>query len=365
MSVLDQVTRAAHPGTFAVVSATAGSGKTTLIAPAVAARVSGTVVCTQPRRMAARASARRIASLLGERVGETVGFTVRGERAVGPHTRIEMVTPGVLVRRLQAHPDLPGVSAVILDEFHERALDSDLALAFLLDVRQTLREDLTIFLTSATLDMAPTLTFVRTHACECEGADVMTIEAPGVLFPLEQSWAPAAPSVSALAPVGGSGRVGVSREFLAHMGRVVDETVQRTSADVLVFVPGAREIRMLINELRARLRGDVEIVPLLSALSAAEQDRILTPVPEGCERRRRVIVSTSIAESSLTVPGVRVVVDSALARHPSIDPARGVTTLVTVPASRAEMVQRSGRAARLGPGWAVRCCAENEWARLV
>lgn len=363
VSVLDQVTRAAHPGTFAVVSATAGSGKTTLIAPAVAARVSGTVVCTQPRRMAARASARRIASLLGERVGETVGFTVRGERAVGPHTRIEMVTPGVLVRRLQAHPDLPGVSAVILDEFHERALDSDLALAFLLDVRQTLREDLTIFLTSATLDMAPTLTFVRAHACECEGADVMTIEAPGVLFPLEQSWAPAAPSVSALAPVGGSGRVGVSREFLAHMGRVVDETVQRTSADVLVFVPGAREIRMLIDELRARLRGDVEIVPLLSALSAAEQDRILTPVPEGCERRRRVIVSTSIAESSLTVPGVRVVVDSALARHPSIDPARGVTTLVTVPASRAEMVQRSGRAARLGPGWAVRCCAENEWAR--
>ena len=352
---LDDIAAATRPGACAVVTAPPGTGKTTLLPPAVAvalaeAGTNGRVLVTQPRRVAARAAARRIARLLGEEVGGQVGYSVRGDSRVSERTRVEMVTPGVALRRLQRDPELPGVSALIVDEFHERDLDTDLALAFALDARSALRDDLFVALTSATLEASRTVDFL--HAST--GEEPALVDIPGDIFPLELRYAPPPRGVEAVGTIGNE-RVGVRREYLAHVARTVEDTVASTEGSVLVFLPGVGEIETVRGNLRL---GDVPVLTLHGQLSAAEQDRALSPASG-----RRVILSTSIAESSLTVPGVSVVVDAGLAREPRFDAGRSLSSLVTVPAALARLEQRAGRAARTGPGIAVRVMDSVDVAR--
>lgn len=352
---LGDIAAATRPGGCAVVTAPPGTGKTTLLPPAVAAALGeggtgGRVLVTQPRRVAARAAARRIARLLGEEVGGQVGYSVRGDSRVSERTRVEMVTPGVALRRLQRDPELPGVSALIVDEFHERDLDTDLALAFALDARSALRGDLFIALTSATLEASHTVDFLRAST----GEEPALVDIPGDIFPLELRYAPPPRGVEAVGAIG-SERVGVRREYLAHVARTVEATVASTEGSVLVFLPGVGEIETVRGNLRL---GDVPVLTLHGQLSATEQDRALSPAAG-----RRVILSTSIAESSLTVPGVSVVVDAGLAREPRFDAGRSLSSLVTVPASLARLEQRAGRAARTGPGIAVRVMDSVDVAR--
>ena len=352
---LGDIAAATRPGACAVVTAPPGTGKTTLLPPAVAvalaeAGTNGRVLVTQPRRVAARAAARRIARLLGEEVGGQVGYSVRGDSRVSERTRVEMVTPGVALRRLQRDPELPGVSALIVDEFHERDLDTDLALAFALDARSALRDDLFVALTSATLEASRTVDFLRAST----GEEPALVDIPGDIFPLELRYAPPPRGVEAVGAIGNE-RVGVRREYLAHVARTVEETVASTEGSVLVFLPGVGEIETVRGNLRL---GDVPVLTLHGQLSAAEQDHALSPASS-----RRVILSTSIAESSLTVPGVSVVVDAGLAREPRFDAGRSLSSLVTVPAALARLEQRAGRAARTGPGIAVRVMDSVDVAR--
>ena len=359
-------------GACLVLTAPPGTGKTTLVPPLLAdvltdvpadapgraqERRPGRVIVTQPRRIAARAAARRLAGLLGEEVGGTVGYAVRGERRAGPATRIEVVTAGLLLRRLQRDPELSGVDAVILDEVHERSLDSDLLLALLADARAALREDLTLMAMSATLD-ADRLRRILGGSSggasdgTSDGAAPL-VEVPGRLHPLEEVWA----------PPGRTGRLGprgVPREFLSHVTATVERALAERSGDVLVFLPGAREVDDVVSRLRGAAPEGVDVLPLHGRLPASAQDAALAPSPEG---RRRVVVATNVAESSLTVPGVRVVVDSTLAREPRLDVARSMSGLVTVGVSRAAGVQRAGRAGREGPGVVYRCCSPTDWAR--
>ena len=352
---LGDIAAATRPGGCAVITAPPGTGKTTLLPPAVAvalgeAGASGRVLVTQPRRVAARAAARRIARLLGEEVGGQVGYSVRGDSRISERTRVEMVTPGVALRRLQRDPELPGVSALIVDEFHERDLDTDLALAFALDARSALRDDLFVALTSATLEASRTVDFLRAST----GEEPALVDVPGDIFPLELRYAPPPRGVEAVGAIGNE-RVGVRREYLAHVARTVEETVAATEGSVLVFLPGVGEIETVRGNLRL---GDIPVLALHGQLSAAEQDRALSPASG-----RRVILSTSIAESSLTVPGVSVVVDAGLAREPRFDAGRSLSSLVTVPAALARLDQRAGRAARTGPGIAVRVMDSVDVAR--
>ena len=352
---LGDIAAATRPGGCAVVTAPPGTGKTTLLPPAVAvalaeAGTSGRVLVTQPRRVAARAAARRIARLLGEEVGGQGGYSVRGDSRVSERTRVEMVTPGVALRRLQRDPELPGVSALIVDEFHERDLDTDLALAFALDARSALRDDLFVALTSATLEASRTVDFLRAST----GEEPALVDIPGDIFPLELRYAPPPRGVEAVGAIGNE-RVGVRREYLAHVARTVEETVATTEGSVLVFLPGVGEIETVRGNLHL---GDVPVLTLHGQLSAAEQDRALSPAAG-----RRVILSTSIAESSLTVPGVSVVVDAGLAREPRFDAGRSLSSLVTVPAALARLEQRAGRAARTCPGIAVRVMDSVDVAR--
>ena len=353
---LGDIAAATRPGGCAVVTAPPGTGKTTLLPPAVAVSLAshdasaGRVLITQPRRVAARAAARRIARLLGEEVGGQVGYSVRGDSRVSERTRVEMVTPGIALRRLQRDPELPGVSALIVDEFHERDLDTDLALAFALDARSALRDDLFVALTSATLEASRTVDFLRTST----GEEPALVDIPGDIFPLELRYAPPPRGVEAVGAIGNE-RVGVRREYLAHVARTVEETVAATEGSVLVFLPGVGEIETVRGNLRL---GDMPVLTLHGQLSAAEQDRALSPASG-----RRVILSTSIAESALTVPGVSVVVDAGLAREPRFDAGRSLSSLVTVPAALARLDQRAGRAARTGPGIAVRVMDSVDVAR--
>lgn len=339
-----------------------GTGKTTLVPPAVAALVSqlvsdrgvdagvdaGRIVVTQPRRIAVRAAARRLAGLLGERVGETVGHTVRGDRSVGPGTRIEFVTTGVLLRRLQRDPELPGVAAVVLDEVHERQLDADLALAFLVDVRSTVRDDLLLVAMSATVEAERTATTMAIEAAE----PVPIVDVPGALHPVAEHWAPPPPGVLP------TDERGVPPRFLDHVAATVRQALAADPGDVLVFVPGVGEVDQVMRRLSGLV--DVDVMALHGRLPAQEQDRALTQGP-----RRRVVVSTAVAESSLTVPGVRVVVDAGLSREPRTDQVRGLPALVTVRVSRSAAEQRAGRAGREAPGAVHRCWSRADHGHLA
>lgn len=341
----------------AVVQAPPGTGKTTLVPPAVAALVDGRardqtqdrqhhrVVVTQPRRIAVRAAARRLAQLLGEPVGRTVGYSVRGERHTGDETLIEFVTTGVLLRRLQRDPALPGVAAVVLDEVHERQLDADLTLALLVDVRENLRDDLILVAMSATIEAERTADLVG------GGTPAEIVAVQGSLHPVTQLWAPL--------PTGAkrSDDRGITPAFLDHVAATTRRALDEQEGDVLVFLPGVAEVGGVVRRLGG-VAADVR--PLHGRLPPAEQDLALTPGP-----RRRVVVSTAVAESSLTVPGVRVVVDAGLSRQPRTDHRRGLAGLVTTRVSRAAAEQRAGRAGREGPGAVYRCWSEAEHAHLA
>ncbi len=329
----------------AVLAAPPGTGKTTLV-PLMAADAfgadGGRVLVAEPRRMAARAAARRMAWLLGEQVGGTVGFTVRGERKVSARTAVEVVTTGVLLQRLQRDPELAGVGTVMLDECHERHLDADTATAFLLDVRAVLRPGLRLVAASATTDTAAWARLL--------GGPV--VEAAGGPHPVAVEWAP--PTRPVRPPHG----MRVDPALLEHVAATVRRALRERTGDVLCFLPGAGEIARVAGLLNAG--PDVDVLHLHGRAPAAVQDAALAP-----GERRRVLLATSVAESSLTVPGVRVVVDAGLTREPRMDHARGLGALTTVRVSRAAADQRAGRAGREGPGTVYRCWAEAEHARLA
>ncbi|MFE5817718.1 ATP-dependent helicase HrpB [Streptomyces sp. NPDC056479] len=330
----------------AVLVAPPGTGKTTLVPLALAGLLgegpARRVVVAEPRRIAARAAARRMAWLLGEKVGESVGYTVRGERVVGRHARVEVVTTGVLLQRLQRDQELAGVDVVILDECHERHLDADTVAAFLWDVRQALRPELRLVAASATTDAQGWARLL---------GDAPVVEAEGTAHPVDVVWAP--PTRPIRPPHG----MRVDPALLTHVASVVRRALAERAGDVLCFLPGVGEIARVAGQLGEL--GDVEVLQVHGRASAAVQDAVLA----GGERRR-VVLATSVAESSLTVPGVRAVVDSGLAREPRVDHARGLSALTTVRASQAAGRQRAGRAGREAPGAVYRCWAEAEDARL-
>lgn len=331
----------------AVLCAPPGTGKTTLV-PLVLAGLTGggpvrRVVVAEPRRIAARAAARRMAWLLGERPGGRIGFTVRGERVVGPDTVVEVVTTGVLLQRLQRDQESAGVDVVIIDECHERHLDADTVAAFLLDVRETIRPDLRLVAASATTDAEGWARLL---------GDAPVIEAQGVSHPVEVVWAPPA------RPVGPPHGMRVDPALLTHVAATVRRALAEREGDVLCFLPGVGEIGRVAGHLAGVA---AEVLQVHGRAPAAVQDAVLA----GSSGGRRVVLATSVAESSLTVPGVRVVVDSGLAREPRTDHARGLSALTTVRASQAAGRQRAGRAGREAPGAVYRCWEQAEDGRLA
>ena len=340
-AVLDELARTLAGHNAAVLVAPPGAGKTTRVplalldAPWVNDRK---IIVLEPRRIAARASAERMAQTLGERVGETVGYRVRFGSKVSRATRIEVVTEGIFSRQILDDPELSGVAAVLFDEFHERSLDADLGLALARDAQTGLREDLRILVMSATLDGARVAKLL---------GDAPVIASEGRAFPVETR----------------------------YLGKKVDAPLERQMADaiamalradpgsVLAFLPGAAEIRRTQNFLGERVHdASIEIVPLFGALDAAVQDRAIAPAPKG---QRKVVLATSIAETSLTIEGVRIVVDSGVARVPRYEPDIGLTRLETVRASRAAVDQRRGRAGRTEPGVCYRLWDEPQTASLA
>lgn len=323
-------------GNAAVLEAPPGAGKTTLVPlrlleePWLAGR---RVLVLAPRRLAARAAATRMAALLGEEPGETVGYATRFERRLSPRTRIEVVTEGLLTRRLQRDPGLEGYGLVVFDEFHERSLDADLGLALCLEVQGALRPDLRLLAMSATLDGAGLAGFLG-------GAPLVRSE--GRLFPVR---------VEHLPPAAGE-------PLERRVARAVEAALRATSGDVLVFLPGAAEIRRAQEELASRLAGpSLSLHALHGELPRAAQDAAIRPAPTGA---RKVVLATNIAETSLTIEGVTAVVDSGLERRPRFSPRTGMSRLVTVPISRASAEQRRGRAGRLGPGVCYRLWPQEE-----
>ncbi|WP_043515981.1 MULTISPECIES: ATP-dependent helicase HrpB [unclassified Actinoplanes] len=341
--LLPEVTATLSGAGAAVLVAPPGTGKTTLVPLALAD--AGRVIVAEPRRVAARAAARRMATLLGEPVGERVGYAVRGDRRVSRRTLIEVVTTGLLVRRLQKDPELSGASTVVLDECHERHLDSDLALAFLVEARAVLRPGLRLLATSATAD-ADRLAEVLGQP----GSPAPVLTAHARTHPVEVIWSPPP------GPVAPPHGLRVDPKLLDHVAATTRRALAEGDGDVLVFLPGAREIELVAT----RLRGvGADVLPLHGRQSGETQDAALRAGP-----RRRVVLATALAESSLTVPGVRAVVDCGLSRVPRMDHSRGLGALVTVPVSRSSAVQRAGRAGREAPGRAYRCWAEAQHERL-
>jgi ATP-dependent helicase HrpB len=323
-----------------VLQAPPGAGKTTGVPPALlGAPWLGTqsIVMLEPRRLATRAAAARLAELRGESVGETVGYRMRGEGRVSRRTRIEVVTEGVLTRRLQNDPTLDGVGAVLFDEFHERSLDADLALALCLRTRALLRDDLRLLIMSATLDGEPVARLLG-------GAPVIT--SAGRAYPVETRYRPL--------------RSGARIEA-AIVSAVVD-ALHSATGDLLVFLPGAAEIRRVESLLGERDLAGTIVTPLFGALPHDAQDRAIRPDATG---RRKIVLSTSIAETSLTIEGIGVVIDSGLSRAPRFSPRTGMTRLETVRVSRASAEQRRGRAGRLGPGVCYRLWDAAEDAQLL
>jgi ATP-dependent helicase HrpB len=320
-----------HPSL--VIEAPPGAGKTTRVPPALLDIVSGEIIVLEPRRIAARLSARRVAAELGEQAGETVGYQVRFESVAGPRTRLKFVTEGVLTRRLLSDPALKGVGAVVLDEFHERHLDSDLALALLKRLQQS-RPDLRIVVMSATLNAEPIAQYLG-------GCPVVRSE--GRMFPLAIRHLPYSP-----------------KPLEAQMRDAVELLLAEDRAgSILAFLPGAAEIRRAMRECEAAARpAGMLVLPLHGDLSPAEQDRAVTP-----SAQRKLILATNVAESSITVEGVSAVIDSGLARFATYSPWTGLPTLHVGRISQASARQRAGRAGRTGPGRVLRLYPEEDYLR--
>lgn len=340
-AVLGDLSRTLEAHNAAVLVAPPGAGKTTRVPLALldAPWAKGKkIIVLEPRRIAARASADRMAKSLGERAGETVGYRVRFGSKISRATRIEVVTEGIFTRQIMDDPELSGVAAVLFDEFHERSLDADLGLALARDAQTGLREDLRILVMSATLDGARVARLL---------GEAPVVESEGRAFPVETRY------------LGRKADAPIERQ----MADAIASALRADSGSVLAFLPGAAEIRRTQNFLAERVQDvSIEIVPLFGALDAAVQDRAIAPAPKGT---RKVVLATSIAETSLTIEGVRIVVDSGLARVPRYEPDIGLTRLETVRASRAAVDQRRGRAGRTEPGVCYRLWDEPQTASLA
>jgi ATP-dependent helicase HrpB len=315
-----------------VLEAPPGAGKTTQVPRALldaAWRGDNKILVLEPRRIAARAAAEFMAAQLGEDVGATVGYRIRFEAKVSARTRIEVVTEGILTRMLQNDPELPGVGAILFDEFHERHLHGDLGAALALDVQTSLRPDLRLVIMSATLDGERVAGWF----------DAARITSAGRSFPVRIEYPPAR----------------AQEEWPFHLRRVAETALRDSDGDVLVFLPGRREIERARDALAANV--DVELVPLHGELSLAEQHAALAPARA---RSRRIVLATNVAESSVTLPGVRAVIDTGLAREPSYDPNSGFTRLETVTISQASADQRAGRAGRVAAGVAYRLWPQSQ-----
>ncbi|WP_456619425.1 MULTISPECIES: ATP-dependent helicase HrpB [unclassified Bradyrhizobium] len=340
-AVLDDLSRTLEARNAAVLVAPPGAGKTTRVPLALldAPWAKGKkIIVLEPRRIAARASADRMAKSLRERPGETVGYRVRFGSKISRATRIEVVTEGIFTRQIMDDPELSGVAAVLFDEFHERSLDADLGLALARDAQLGLREDLRILVMSATLDGARVAKLL---------GEAPVVESEGRAFPVETRY------------LGRKADAQVERQ----MADAIASALRADSGSVLAFLPGAAEIRRTQTFVSERVQdASIEIVPLFGALDAAVQDRAIAPAPKGT---RKVVLATSIAETSLTIEGVRIVVDSGLARVPRYEPDIGLTRLETVRVSRAAADQRRGRAGRTEPGVCYRLWDEPQTASLA
>ena len=335
---LPALTAALRVRNVAVLVAPPGAGKTTRV-PLVLERepwATGKILVLEPRRIAARAAADRMAKTLGERTGETVGLRVRFGSKISAKTRIEVVTEGVFTRLILDDPELKGVAAVLFDEFHERSLDADLGLALARDAQQGLREDLKILVMSATIDGARVAALL---------GDAPVIESQGRAYPVETRY------------LGRDPRARIE----AQVADAVTRALRAETGSVLAFLPGAAEIRRTETLLKERVDAATDVVALYGALDADTQDRAISPAPAG---RRKIVLATSIAETSLTIEGVRIVVDSGLARVPRYEPDVGLTRLETVRVSRAAADQRRGRAGRTQPGVCYRLWDEPQTASL-
>jgi len=332
-AILPALCVALKEGTNALVCAPPGSGKTTRVPPALLEHIEGKVILLQPRRIAVRSSAQRIAQESGCKLGERVGYRVRFESKVSPATRLEVMTEGLLTRKIQGDPFLEGVGAVIMDEFHERSLDSDLLLALLREIQKEARPDLKIVVMSATLDSEPVQAFLGgTEDCPL-------FQAQGQVFPVEVVYQ--APNTD------------LSLEAAA--AQAVRQALKRDpSGDVLVFLPGRWEIEQTAGYLNAGLPENVQVLPLHGGLRLEEQDRVLQP-----SSQTKVVLATNIAETSLTLPGVRTVIDTGLVRLARFDPRLGVDRLVTRPSSQASTTQRAGRAGRWGRPRCLKPCLRD------
>lgn len=337
--VLDDVIHALRQSPQVLLHAPTGAGKSTWLPLQLLqnAELPGRIILLEPRRLAAKSVAFRLAELLGETPGQTVGFRMRAETCCGAQTRLEVVTEGILTRMLQQDAELAGVSLVILDEFHERSLQADLALALLLDVQAGLRDDLKLLIMSATLDNDRLSSLLP---------DARAVSSEGRAYPVTRHFQ----------------SPGKHERLEASLARLIAQVLQQESGSMLVFLPGVAEIKRLQLLLGERIAEDIDLCPLYGALALAEQQQAIRPAAAG---RRKVVLATNIAETSLTIEGIRVVVDSGLERVALFDVKSGLTRLTTQRISQASMTQRAGRAGRLEPGVCWHLCTKEQAERAA
>ncbi|MFU0870617.1 ATP-dependent helicase HrpB [Kluyvera sichuanensis] len=338
-SILPELLHALQQSPQVLLNAPTGAGKSTWLPLQILREgsINGRILLLEPRRLAARNVAQRLAELLGEKPGETVGYRMRAETCVGPATQLEVVTEGILTRMIQHDPELSGVGLVILDEFHERSLQADLALALLLDVQQGLRDDLKLLIMSATLDNDKLQRLLP---------DAPVIISEGRAFPVERRYQ----------------SLPAHQRFDEAVAMATAELLRHESGSLLLFLPGVGEIQRVQNHLAERVADDVLLCPLYGALPLSEQRQAILPAPSG---KRKVVLATNIAETSLTIEGIRLVVDSAQERVARFDVRSGLTRLITQRISQASMTQRAGRAGRLEPGVCVHLLAKDQAERAA